>query len=112
MKCYVVVVMIRVILGVIDTIKSSMQIVSNELYEPVVHFEAPPSKRVESEMDTFIRWFNDSNQKGKKPLPALTRSGIAHLYFESIHPFEDGKRPYWTCHFGKKLYRRVWVDQH
>ena len=70
--------------------KAPMQIVSNELYEPVVHFEAPPSKRVEAEMDTFILWFNDSNQKGKKPLPALARSGIAHLYFESIHPFEDG----------------------
>jgi Fic family protein len=67
-----------------------MQIVSNPLYEPRVHFEAPPSARVKPEMDAFITLFNDSALKGKSPLPALTRAGIAHLYFESIHPFEDG----------------------
>lgn len=67
-----------------------MQIVSNRLYEPTVHFEAPPSARVKPEMDAFIAWFNDTAPKGKSPFPALTRAGIVHLYFESIHPFEDG----------------------
>ncbi|HEX5033036.1 MAG TPA: Fic family protein, partial [bacterium] len=39
---------------------------------------------------TFLTWFNDTAPDGKTPLPALTRAGISHLYFESIHPFEDG----------------------
>ncbi|WP_434721286.1 Fic family protein [Mesorhizobium sp. RIZ17] len=68
----------------------AMQIVSNRLDKPKVHFEAPPSARVKTEMDAFAAWFNDTAPKGKTPLPALTRAGIAHLYFESIHPFEDG----------------------
>lgn len=68
----------------------AMQIVSNKLDEPEVHFEAPPSTRLRSEMATFITWFNDTSPNGKASLPALTRAGIAHLYFESIHPFEDG----------------------
>ncbi|TPI27292.1 Fic family protein [Mesorhizobium sp. B3-2-1] len=67
-----------------------MQIVSNRLDKPKVHFEAPPSARVKAEMDAFTIWFNNTAPKGKAPLPALTRAGIAHLYFESIHPFEDG----------------------
>jgi Fic family protein len=41
-------------------------------------------------MKRFIDWFNRTAPGGKQPLPALTRAGIAHLYFESIHPFEDG----------------------
>ncbi len=41
-------------------------------------------------MDAFTAWFNATAPKGNTPLPALTRAGIAHLYFESIHPFEDG----------------------
>ncbi|WP_095085211.1 Fic family protein [Mesorhizobium sophorae] len=68
----------------------AMQIVSNRLDKPKVHFEAPPSSRVKAEMDAFTIWFNDAAPKGQAPLPALTRAGIAHLYFESIHPFEDG----------------------
>jgi Fic family protein len=41
-------------------------------------------------MDAFIAWFNRTASTGATPLPALTRAGIAHLYFECIHPFEDG----------------------
>ena len=67
-----------------------MQIVSNRLDRPKVHFEAPPSSRVKAEMDAFIVWFNATSPNGKTPLPPLTRAGMAHLYFESIHPFEDG----------------------
>lgn len=70
--------------------KDPMQIVSGVIYNPTIHFEAPPSKRIPKEMDLFIRWFNDSGVQGKKRLPALTRAGIAHLYFVCIHPFEDG----------------------
>lgn len=64
----------------------AMQIVSRTLHDPVVHFEAPPSCVVPQEMRQFIGWFNRS----ATALPGLTRAGIAHLRFESIHPFEDG----------------------
>ena len=67
-----------------------MQVVSGPIDEPRVHFEAPPSSRVPSEMRRFIAWFAGTAAGHDEPLPALTRAGIAHLYFESIHPFEDG----------------------
>jgi Fic family protein len=57
---------------------------------PKIHFEAPPSAQVPSEMTRFIDWFNRTAPGGAEPLPALSRAGVAHLYFESIHPFEDG----------------------
>lgn len=66
-----------------------MQVVSGKVYDPTVHFEAPPSSRVPEEMEAFIEWYNNSAPTGSNPLPALTRAGVAHLYFESIHPFED-----------------------
>ncbi len=67
-----------------------MQVVSGASGKPKVHFEAPPSTVVLQEMERFITWFNDTLPNGKKPLPPLTRAGIAHLYFVCIHPFEDG----------------------
>lgn len=63
-----------------------MQIVSNRLDTIQVFFEAPPSKRVYTEMDRYVEWFNSS----KTALSILGRAAIAHLYFENIHPFEDG----------------------
>jgi Fic family protein len=41
-------------------------------------------------MDRFLDWFNRTMSGGEHPQSALTRAGIAHLYFENIHPFEDG----------------------
>ncbi len=61
-----------------------MQIISNRLRKVV--FEAPPSKKVSQEMSTFIRWFNST--KSSKSI--LERAALVHIYFESIHPFEDG----------------------
>ena len=74
-------------IGQYRTTEEPMQIVSAGRFpdSPTVHFEAPPSNRVADEMNTFLAWFNAAS-----PLPALTRAGIAHLYFESIHPFADG----------------------
>jgi len=63
-----------------------MVVVSGALHKPKIHYQALPSEIVKGEMDKFINWFNETRDK---PL-ALVRSGIAHLYFESIHPFEDG----------------------
>jgi Fic family protein len=67
-----------------------MQVVSGAIGQPRVHFEAPPSSRLPSEMERFIDWFARSAPGAEEPLPALTRAGVAHLHFESIHPFEDG----------------------
>jgi Fic family protein len=67
-----------------------MQIVSGALHAPKVHFEAPPSSVVPEEMAAFTEWFNASAPNGTAPASALARAGIAHLWFESIHPFEDG----------------------
>ncbi len=68
-----------------------MQVVSGSYGKEEIHFEAPPSKIVPKEIKTFIKWFNDTAPGGKKELLfAPVRSAIAHLYFESIHPFEDG----------------------
>ena len=50
------------------------------------HLEAPPSREVAGEMKRFIRWFN----RPVESLAGLARAGVAHLYFECIHPFEDG----------------------
>ena len=72
-------------MGSYRTHKGPMQVVSGSIYDPKVHFEAPPSGDMQVEMDAYITWFRES-----RTLPALTRAGIAHLYFVSIHPFEDG----------------------
>jgi len=66
--------------------EEAMQIVGNRLDGTKVFFEAPPSKMVYSEMQRYIEWFNTSEKK----LSVLARAAIAHLYFENIHPFEDG----------------------
>lgn len=64
-----------------------MQVVSGRVDRPVVHFEAPPSSRVAREMKHFFAWFNGAAQQ----IPhAPVRAAVAHLYFESIHPFDDG----------------------
>ncbi len=67
-----------------------MQVVSGGRHAPKVHFEAPPASQVAFEMGRFVAWFCRTAPGQEEPLPALTRAGIAHLYFESIHPFEDG----------------------
>ncbi len=76
--------------GAYRTHEEPMQIVSGAMHEPKVHYEAPPSSTVPREMDAFIAWFNATAPSGSKPLPAVVRAGLTHLYFESIHPFEDG----------------------
>jgi len=67
-----------------------MQVVSGAFHNPRVHFEAPPSSKVPDEMARFVEWFQRTGPGGTAQLPAVTRAGVAHLYFVSIHPFEDG----------------------
>lgn len=73
------------------TDEEPMQIVSGRHGKWIVHYEAPPSPCVPDEMERFIRWFNVTAPHKRKAIQfAPVRAAIAHLYFESIHPFEDG----------------------
>lgn len=74
-----------------------MQIVSGQPGREVVHYEAPPSKDVPAQMKRFLTWFADTSPvqasalpASRKPVDGFARAAIAHLWFESIHPFEDG----------------------
>jgi Fic family protein len=78
-------------IGMWRTHDEPMQVISGAMGKEKIHFEAPPSVRVPAEMDRFITWFNDTAPGGKTEIRrAPLRSAIAHLYFETIHPFEDG----------------------
>jgi len=72
--------------GIYRSHPEPMQIVSNRYDSPRVYFEAPPSEKIFDEMAQYIDWFNAS----KSSESSLGRAAIAHLYFENIHPFEDG----------------------
>ncbi|MDA8483902.1 Fic family protein [Pseudomonas resinovorans] len=65
-----------------------MQVVSGRLDRPTVHFEAPPRLGLESQLDAFLSWFERSlTDAGIDP---LLRAGIAHFWFVTLHPFDDG----------------------
>ena len=77
--------------GMWRTHEEPMQVISGALGKQKVHYEAPPSSIVAEEMRKFIEWFNETGPGGKNQIKnAPVRSAIAHLYFETIHPFEDG----------------------
>jgi Fic family protein len=69
-----------------------MQIVSGLPGKEVVHYQAPPSHQVRADMDRLLQWFADTTPVPGHPpaMEGLARAAIAHLWFESIHPFEDG----------------------
>jgi Fic family protein len=70
---------------------SPMQIVSGPYGREKVHYEAPPAARVPDEMVNLIEWYNQTCPlNGDKTIPGIARAGIAHLWFEVIHPFDDG----------------------
>lgn len=81
----------RIQKGAWRTHQEPMQVVSGAPGKQKVHYEAPPSERVPEEMQAFIQWFNDTAPDGKNALnKPFIRAALAHVYFESIHPFEDG----------------------
>lgn len=68
-----------------DDAKGPMQVVSGPVGRERVHFEAPAAERIEQEIASFLDWFNRNDGTD-----LVLRAGIAHLWFVTIHPFEDG----------------------
>lgn len=66
--------------------KEPMQVVSGAVGKEKIHFEAPPGGTIEGEMRQFLRWW----ESGRKATDGILRAGLAHFYFVTIHPFEDG----------------------
>lgn len=62
-----------------------MQVVSGAMGKEKIHFQAPDAGLLEDEMGEFLNWFN-----GKDELDPVVKAGVAHLWFITIHPFEDG----------------------
>ncbi len=70
---------------------SPIQIVSGPYGREKVHYEAPLATQVLDEMERFIDWCQQTSPlSGDKTIPGIARAGIAHLWFEVIHPFDDG----------------------
>lgn len=65
-----------------------MQVVSGSLDRPTVHFEAPPRAGLEAQLDDFLAWFESSRSDAS--LDPFLRAGIAHFWFVTLHPFDDG----------------------
>ena len=68
-----------------DDRQGPMQVVSGPIGLHKVHYEAPPAARIESEMGKFLKWLDGNEQQDP-----LLKAAIAHLWFVTIHPFEDG----------------------
>jgi len=65
--------------------KGPMQVVSGPLGRERIHYQAPPAKRLPREMQAFLEWF-----EGRERLDPVLKAGLAHLWFVTIHPFDDG----------------------
>lgn len=65
-----------------------MQVVSGRLDRPTAHFEAPPRTGLEAQLDDFRSWFE--NSRSDTSLDPFLRAGIAHFWFVTLHPFDDG----------------------
>jgi len=65
-----------------------MQVVSGRLDKPVLHFTAPSKERINKELSLFFNWFNKTQNEPQ--IDPFIRAAIAHLWFVTIHPLEDG----------------------
>lgn len=68
-----------------DDSTGAMQIVSGPIGKERVHYEAPEADRLDTEMRAFLDWF-----EGRRKMDAVLKAGVAHLWFVTIHPFDDG----------------------
>ena len=80
----------RIEAGQYRTHADPMQISSGRPGREKVHYVAPPSAAVQAQMTRFLAWFRDSAPGGKIAVDGVVRAAIAHLWFETVHPFEDG----------------------
>lgn len=79
----------RITAGAYRSHEDPMQIVTPRIGRPdVVHYEAPPSRDVPIHMNALLEWFEKGRLRPE--IDGIVRSAIAHLWFETIHPFEDG----------------------
>ncbi len=69
-----------------DDSHGPMQVVSGPIGKENVHFEAPVAKRLNSEMKSFLKWFNAKESE----YDLVVKAAVSHFYFVTIHPFEDG----------------------
>ncbi len=70
-----------------DDASGPMRVISGPIGRERVHFQAPAAARLDREMSAFLEWFNTNH--GNNPDPVL-KAGIAHFWFVTIHPFDDG----------------------
>ncbi len=68
-----------------------MEIVSGAVGRSKVHYAAPPADSLASQVDAFLTWFNQTQPMvGTLPMDGLVRAAVSHLWFETLHPFDDG----------------------
>ncbi len=77
--------MTRIRVGAYREHAEPMQIVSGRIGGEKIHYEAPPSAQVEAAMAGLLDWFNTRQERD-----GLVQAALSHLWFETIHPFEDG----------------------
>jgi Fic family protein len=77
--------MVRIVAGAYRAHAEPMQIVSGRIGSERVHYEAPPSEAVIAEMDRLLAWVANA-----RDVDVLVKAALAHLWFETVHPFEDG----------------------
>ena len=68
-----------------DDSTGPMEVVSGPVGKEHIHFQAPPAKRLDAEMQAFLGWFN-----ANADIDPVLKAGLAHLWFVTIHPFDDG----------------------
>jgi Fic family protein len=68
-----------------DDAQGPMQVISGPIGRPKVHYVAPAATRLDTDMRKFLQWFDSDEQEDP-----LLKAGMAHLWFVTIHPFEDG----------------------
>ena len=68
-----------------------MEIVSGAVGHHKVHYAAPSPEGLAVQVDAFLTWFNQTNPNtGSRPMEGLVRASLSHLWFETLHPFDDG----------------------
>ena len=74
-----------------DDSRRAMQVISGPISREKIRFEAPAAKRLQHEMDAFLAWVNNAKSaNGNEVIDPVLKAALAHLWFVTIHPFDDG----------------------